>query len=618
MTRGHDRRRADRRRGGHRPPQPRRVPTTRSVDDDEILRQPLLEGLETALAQPHPLDLMMFASGIAAATEPDPFAAVRATGGNAARVDLSQLIESFLDTGLRSTDALLLVLKEFVDDELLRRRIRTTVAGRKRPVPGWLLRLDQVRPTRAVVFSDILGDGENILLDVGLPGGRPLAVLVYVDHNLGTVVKDAFALDVPLDDVIERLQQLDEDDGGDGSMRDLSLADARARLEGAVADGRRLVEPLESNTWPATRPLVEWMLRLMPDGGAGYPEPEWTQQQIDAIADEVLKSRHGATLDDEDRHEILDHLLWFGAEYAPGDPLRLSPVAVELMLLDRVPRKVAGDAAYLSLVPEVLRALVRFAHESRRVPPRLTRDTLAAIDEFEPEYRELIRTPRHQGAMAILERMGVVPPLVDREAGSDANGIYAYTFDADADSSIEAYFLQLWAEAVGGLEALRNLDASPLPLEQLDLSEVADDIRDTVARVGRLVAETCDALFDEEFRTVCFRILSRVAAADPAIFRRSGRPETAAAAVIWIASKNNAAFGAYGGVSVKAFMAQLGVSGSPAQRAQPMIAALGVARPFDWSLNPTIGDPELLTSSHRAWLVERRDQLPAPFESDDP
>ena len=68
-----------------------------------------------------------------------------------------------------------------------------------------------------------------------------------------------------------------------------------------------------------------------------------------------------------------------------------------------------------------------------------------------------------------------------------------------------------------------------------------------------------------------------------------------------------AAFGMYGDVTVKELMAQLGLTGSPAQRAQPMLAALGVARPFDWTLDAALGDPELLTSSYRRWIVERRE-----------
>jgi hypothetical protein len=606
MARKHDGRRSERR-TRRRPAAPRRAPAPRAeAGDDEMLRQPLLQGLDAALANPHPLELLVFASSIASLTEPDPLAALRASATGRAEhphAGRSELIDSFLEAGLRQTDALLLALKELIGDDLTRRRIRTTVADRKRPVPGWLLRLDQVRPTRAVEFGHILRDGENIVLGIDLPGGRPLTVLVYIDHNLGTVVKDAFALEAPLDEVMERLGQLDDEQGGGGTVRDLPLADARARIEQAIATGRMFLEPLESETWPLQRPLVEWMLRLMPDGGTGYPEPEWTQEQIDTLADAFFASRDGEGLDDAARRDLIDDLLWFGAEYGPGDPLHLSPVSIELIMLDRVPRKVVGDAAYLDLVPELLRALTRFAHGSRGVPPQLTRDTLAAIDEFEPEYRAAVRTPHHQGPMALLERMGTVGPLT---ADDDEFG-----FEFDDETAIGEYFRRMWADAVGGIDALQNLDASPLPIEPLDLSAVGGDIHDKVTHVGRLVAEACAVLFDDEFRTACYRMLARIAEADPVIFRRSGRADTAAAALMWIALKNNAQFGTYNDVTVKALMEQLGLTGSPAQRAQPMLAALGVAHPSDWGIDATLGDPTLLTSRFRGWLIERRDRLTA-------
>lgn len=581
----------------------------------------MLQELDTALAQPHPLALLNFASGVVALSEPDQFADLRVSPADdapAERVELTALIESFLSVGLRQTDALLLVLKELSNDELLRRRIRTTVAERKRPVPGWLLRLDQVQPTRAVELSHVLRDGENLVLGVELPGGRALTMLVYVDHNMGTIVKDAFATDVPIDEVLDRMHHFEDDDrGADGddlTIRELPLAEARARIEQALAHGRLLLEPIETDNWPMTRPLVEWMLRLMPEGGEGYVVPEWTQEQIDAIAAEFARSKHGASLDDVGR-DILDHLLWFGAEYAPGDPLRQSPVTVEVVLLDLVPRKIVADAEYLGQVPDELRRLVRFAHETRGVPARYTRETLEAIDHWEPEYLVAINTPRHQGAMALLEQMGVVPPLSDDEDAldDDLDDEYLDQFD---DEPVEEYLLRLFADAVGGRDELRTLDVSPLPIEELDLSTVADDIRDAVARVGELVAEVCNALYDEEFRTVCYSVLSRVAANEPKIFRRSGRPETAAAAVVWIASKNNTLFGTYGKVTVKAMMAELGLTGSPGQRALPMLAALGIERPYDWTFDPRLGDPELLTSHYRGWLAEHRDDLVASLRGD--
>ena len=37
---------------------------------------------------------------------------------------------------------------------------------------------------------------------------------------------------------------------------------------------------------------------------------------------------------------MLSSLLWFGSGYGPGDPLRWSPTAVEILMLDWIPRKI--------------------------------------------------------------------------------------------------------------------------------------------------------------------------------------------------------------------------------------------------------------------------------------
>ena len=38
----------------------------------------------------------------------------------------------------------------------------------------------------------------------------------------------------------------------------------------------------------------------------------------------------------------------------------------------------------------------------------MTDETLAAVDEWEPEYQRVIRSPRPQGPMALLAAMGVL------------------------------------------------------------------------------------------------------------------------------------------------------------------------------------------------------------------
>ena len=123
-------------------------------------------------------------------------------------------------------------------------------------------------------------------------------------------------------------------DDPDVAFTDLDPADARARITEAIELGAITVPPLETDTWPACRPLVEWMVGLLPDGGTGYVRPEWPDEARQALAERFFASPFGAGLDDADRRGLLESLVWFGADYGPGDPLRWSPVAVEMLMAD--------------------------------------------------------------------------------------------------------------------------------------------------------------------------------------------------------------------------------------------------------------------------------------------
>jgi len=69
--------------------------------------------------------------------------------------------------------------------------------------------LDQARVEPDVWFmTHVLGDGDDYLVGVTLPSGHALSALVYVDHNLGTVVKDAFVIPEPLEDLAIKMGTL--------------------------------------------------------------------------------------------------------------------------------------------------------------------------------------------------------------------------------------------------------------------------------------------------------------------------------------------------------------------------------------------------------------------------
>ena len=540
------------------------------------------------LGQSHPADLLHFASTLLAVADPraeDPFTRVRGAAPKA--VSVADLVGSFIEVRRRETTALLAVLVHMVGDELVVQRIRRELARRDDRLPVWLTRLAPVTVDRAVLMGHVLGDGDNIMVAARTDAGHHLTAIIYIDHNLGTVAKDGFVVHEPIDRALASFRTAAGQDP-DLVFDDLPLADARARITEAIDLGAITVPPFETDTWPAARPLVEWIVGQLPVGGRGHERPEWNDDDRRALTHEFLASAFGRELDQEDR-EVLESVLWFACDYGPGDPLRWSPVAVEILLTDWLPRKVIADAEFLGRAPDVLRGFIRFSHSRRGIRPTLTEETLAAVDRWEPEYRQTISGPRRQGPAALLAAMGVV---------------------VDDLPTYEEQMLEVLRDSVGA-DALDDLDTAPLPDEPLDLSQAPPDVHDKVTAVADLVDACCAELLDAEHRTACRRLLGDVAAADPGIFRRRGRAETAAAAVVWIVVKANRGFTQRaGGLTAKALGEWFGVGSNPGQRAPTLLQAIDA--PGRYFSDLRLGTPRYLVADRRRGIAETRDRYRSP------
>ena len=171
--------------------------------------------------------------------------------------------------------------------------------------------------------------------------------------------------------------------------------------------------------------------------------------------------------------------------------------------------------------------------------------------------------------------------------------------------------LDALAEAVGGKHALEDLDDAPLPDQPFAWAAVPDDIRRPVSDVLAWCDRCCDELLDVEYRTACRRLLAAAAAGNPAVFRRRGRADTAAAAICWAIGRANDLFTPYAGAMlVKDLLAWFGISSpSVSQRGATLVRAAG----FDgdrFTYHSVLGR-ELLVSSRRRRIMERRDRYVA-------
>ena len=546
-----------------------------------------MKDLRRALRGSEPLDFLAVVSGLLEVTDPrrrDPFSA-----GDDARTTVDNLVESFIGTPYAETTAALTAIRAMTTDEMMAARVGRELATRRHPLPDWLATLDRTRIEPDVwLMTHVLGDGDDYVLGVTLPSGHSLSAVVYVDHNMGTVVKDAFVVPAALSELKTIMASAMDDP--DQSLTSFDPAEARTAIEQAIEDGARIYPPLESDSWPVCRPMVEWMVGMLPAGGSPPLRLEWDEVDRRRIADRFFGSVFGAGFDGPDQRELLDPVLWFGTDYGPGDPLRWSPVNVELLLADWFPRKVVAEPAYLSHLPDLLRAFIRYCHHERDIRPTLTAETLAAVDQWEPEYQRLIRSARLQGPAALLA------------------GLPFTSFDDD-EVSLEEIMLESLDRKIGSRIQLMALDDLPLPDESFEWAGVAEDIRPVVREWLVAGDRVADEILDVEHRTAMRRFLSRAAVGDPAIFRRKSSPLRGAAAVAWVICRANDTVGSYlSDLSVQDLLAHFGVTGSVSQRAEALLRANGVD-PHHMYGSTELGAPDLLTSNARASILERRDRF---------
>lgn len=558
--------------------------------------------IRTALRAPTPVDFLVTGTMLAAVglarTEPKD------------QPGWVGLVDSFVLTDLAETTAVLHVMAALTDDDLLRARILRELASRRQPMPTTVTGLAELRVRAAWTMIDPLGDGDNYVLGLEWPGGDQLTFVVYVDHNLGTLVKDAFLVPERVEHVVEHFVTVIAESGeGAPHPEPADVADCRACLEQALVNldlspisGHEAdyVDDDEGGMWPACRTLLDFVITRMPEGGEGYasrhelggaPSAEAMEGFAQAFEGFAASPEAAPFRDDTDGEryeataEAAVHLLAFALAHS-GDPLRWSAVTVEISLVDSLAYAPGVSERALDAVAEVLPALIRYAHRVRGVDPRHTESALEAVTRYLVDFEALRREPE---------------AAQERRAGGML---------LDELRSPGALLWNRLIEIVGDPEALDGLDPEPLPDEPLDLAEVPADVHPALLEVSehldRLAASAVFPELDVEFRTACRRFLGAAAKREPAVFRRRAKAVNTAAAVAWIVGRNNELVGmAPAPVGTGLLMEWFGIAGPPSSRADSLSRAFGAAH-SPWP-GVALGSPDVLVSRMRATLIRRRD-----------
>lgn len=328
--------------------------------DDDVF----LSTVRKALAK-QPVDLLALASYFMSVGTPEPNSSF-----------LADFVDGIAGRRCRETTALLAVLAELlVDDDVLRERCRETLTTRHDYLPKWIVALPHVEVRRVLRRTEVLGDGEELLIGLRLAHAPELTFGVFLDHNALSAVTDVTVLTMPLDTWLARAH---ERNGREPRFVDIDPADARSLLEFGL--GRATWLPRSYQRRDA-QPLMRWLSAKLPGGGAAYTGPGWDDEAIDELLDGFFASPAGAPFADDYR-DLLRQLCDTGS----GDPSRWSAQRISDILrypadVDYVPLEIALDA------PALLRAFVPFAHADSGVSQDLTDDAIATVDELSLRFK---------------------------------------------------------------------------------------------------------------------------------------------------------------------------------------------------------------------------------------
>ncbi|WP_029433157.1 hypothetical protein [Blastococcus sp. URHD0036] len=286
------------------------------------------------------------------------------------------------------TSAGALAVAILAGDADLRRWVRRDLADRGFTVPRWLADLQNCAPVdRAVEVAGPFRDVDELVVGITTPSGHAFTAIVRVDNELGARDSGGDLYERPLDTVLAGLRL---PDGADIHLRDISPADARARLEAALS-GIDLDAVMGTGTeWQYQRPLLRWMLGFLPAGGDATVPGSIDDVDLDAVTADFLASPWGRPWTRGGLPLLAESVLGDGLGNGIGDPLLWAPHHVRRLL--------SPDPSYEILehldadrTPELLRDVIRYGHAKRGLRPELTDRTLAAVDRYAGAFLDSVR-----------------------------------------------------------------------------------------------------------------------------------------------------------------------------------------------------------------------------------
>jgi hypothetical protein len=345
--------------------------------------------LRRRLRDKDPIHLLGFLSAVVEVSDGRP-------GVDGTPTDITPLVESFIGVDLAETTAALHALQVLVTDTDVVSAIRAELGRRRQPMPLWLKGIGDTRVSGAAMMGT--GPGDNILLGVDWDGGGSTTYVVYVDHTRGTVVRDAFPVPLTLDAAITQFEEIAAGSGDALELEALDLADARALVEEALSHGDDGIDP-ESDSWPASRPILAWLLSTMPED-LELAVARQTRELVDAHADIVEAfigspeaKRAKVDIDSPVDHQALMLIAGFGGMATGASLMQWTPDRVDEFLTYSLPTSVLVDEAIARRLPAMFKAFVRWGSRETGGPKELGPQLTRAVDRAGKRYVTLMTAP---------------------------------------------------------------------------------------------------------------------------------------------------------------------------------------------------------------------------------
>lgn len=276
------------------------------------------------------------------------------------------------------------------------------LAGQGVAEPAWAA-AELGRPdfVEAWALTDPYGDQIAYYATFRYPDNPPHIVMALYDQNIGGIIKDAFAA-YPRPDAADPRRRAEEQPGA--QVEDADPGQMAARVLAAIEMGDLYVDNDWTPDFKKTRALLRTRMRGLPVASLPHPPPPPDERAREALVAEFLAGPHAPAVTEAEA--IVDHCLRARCDYGDGDPLRWSPIVVELFMLDYLPRKAILDAGEIRALPEVLAGWVRFALSRRGLEERWIAETEDAVRRHTPAFRQAVTDHSNFGpAKAILNAL---------------------------------------------------------------------------------------------------------------------------------------------------------------------------------------------------------------------